>query len=228
MTAAKDTDIRSGDADLQALTDNIARSRHLVARTAICVFGAFFVLLALSSEFPAPDKFARLGTFGDFMGGILNPLIAFAAFYWITVSVRYQKQELSETRDTLDKTKDANREQAEHSYSSVRLNVLTGLIAAATAEVQTLQTEAIYIAEQLLSASGNRGAYLLRSGTSTNEEHAKGRLYEIAERISRRLDEVTGWEIEIRNVLKVYPDHYSYHPWPERKAAYLDRTIAPP
>ncbi|MEG8241300.1 hypothetical protein MKR66_16250 [Acinetobacter baumannii] len=43
------------------------------------------------------------GTVGDFFGGILNPIFALFAFYWLTYSVRLQIKELAETRNELKK-----------------------------------------------------------------------------------------------------------------------------
>ncbi|PPC01560.1 putative phage abortive infection protein [Acinetobacter pittii] len=51
-----------------------------------------------------PDKW---GTFGDFVGGTLNPVLAALAFYWLTSSIRLQIQELRDTRIVL-------QESAEH------------------------------------------------------------------------------------------------------------------
>lgn len=51
------------------------------------------------------------GTFGDFVGGILNPLVAFSAFYWLTVSVSIQHRELGETRKALVDTSKSQKEQ---------------------------------------------------------------------------------------------------------------------
>ncbi|WGV98870.1 putative phage abortive infection protein [Vibrio sp. YMD68] len=52
------------------------------------------------------------GAFGDFVGGILNPVIAYLAFYWLTRSVIIQKKELSETQKVLAETEKATKEQA--------------------------------------------------------------------------------------------------------------------
>jgi len=52
------------------------------------------------------------GTFGDFVGGILNPIIAFLAFYWLTRSVIIQKTELAATQKVLAETEKATKEQA--------------------------------------------------------------------------------------------------------------------
>jgi len=46
------------------------------------------------------------GTFGDFVGGTLNPVLAALAFYWLTSSIRLQLQELRDTRDVLKETSD--------------------------------------------------------------------------------------------------------------------------
>ncbi|MGL4232790.1 MAG: putative phage abortive infection protein [Casimicrobium sp.] len=41
------------------------------------------------------------GQFGDYIGGIMNPLIAFAALYALVVSIRIQRRELKDTRKEL-------------------------------------------------------------------------------------------------------------------------------
>lgn len=60
------------------------------------------------------------GTFGDFIGGILNPIIAFAAFYWLTQSVLIQKKELSKTQNILLLTEKTQKTQRfEHLFFSL-------------------------------------------------------------------------------------------------------------
>jgi len=44
------------------------------------------------------------GTFGDFVGGVLNPLAAFCALIMLTLSVTIQKDELSKVTDAHEKT----------------------------------------------------------------------------------------------------------------------------
>jgi len=46
----------------------------------------------------------KWGTFGDFVGGTLNPVLAALAFYWLTSSIRLQIQELRDTRGVLEET----------------------------------------------------------------------------------------------------------------------------
>ncbi|MFC3110799.1 putative phage abortive infection protein [Undibacterium arcticum] len=55
---------------------------------------------------------ATWGAFGDFVGGILNPLVAFFALYWLTRSIEIQREELSATKIELAQAKLAQQDQA--------------------------------------------------------------------------------------------------------------------
>lgn len=55
---------------------------------------------------------ATWGAFGDFIGGILNPLVAFFALYWLTRSIKIQREELSATKAELAQAKLAQQDQA--------------------------------------------------------------------------------------------------------------------
>lgn len=59
------------------------------------------------------------GTFGDFFGGILNPVIASFALYWLITSVNLQIQELKKTNEALEKTVEtAERQQNQSSIQN--------------------------------------------------------------------------------------------------------------
>lgn len=51
------------------------------------------------------------GAFGDFMGGILNPLFALAALIALLVAISIQRTELQATKAALDRSTDVMREQ---------------------------------------------------------------------------------------------------------------------
>lgn len=53
------------------------------------------------------------GTFGDYIGGILNPTIAALALYWLISSIKLQIIELKETNKSLKATVDTTRKQQE-------------------------------------------------------------------------------------------------------------------
>ncbi|GAB3099639.1 hypothetical protein G8770_03490 [Aestuariicella hydrocarbonica] len=54
------------------------------------------------------------GTFGDYLGGIINPLIAFFALMWLVKSVRIQRIELQATRKELKEAAQAQLRTAIH------------------------------------------------------------------------------------------------------------------
>lgn len=96
-------------------TDKI--ENHINIFTAIAVGLLILVPTAYLIWFLAHDATLSLdsgkwGTFGDYFGGILNPVIAFFAFYWLTVSIKIQKKELSETQKALSDSSASQKEQA--------------------------------------------------------------------------------------------------------------------
>jgi len=84
---------------------------------------AFFTL----KDFPKSLDAEKWGQFGDFVGGLMNPLVAFAAFYWLTQSVKLQKKELAATRETLGDTTEAQRELVKNGRVQIQLSALTAL-----------------------------------------------------------------------------------------------------
>ena len=90
----------------------ISRSRWFVAIIFGFTIGAYAVWFFVMQEQEISSNSSDWGAFGDFIGGLLNPLVAFSAFYWLTVSVLIQKQELSETRVALVESSIALKEQS--------------------------------------------------------------------------------------------------------------------
>lgn len=94
------------------LEQSINKSRWFVATIFGLVIGAYIIWFFIINNAPLSEESSNWGTFGDFVGGILNPLVAFSAFYWLTVSVLIQKEELSKTTDALIEASKAQKEQA--------------------------------------------------------------------------------------------------------------------
>ena len=65
----------------------------------------------LDNNQPLSLDSAIWGSFGDFFSGVMNPIIAFFAFYWLTRSVIMQRKELRATQDILVETEKAQRAQ---------------------------------------------------------------------------------------------------------------------
>lgn len=117
--------------DLNKIDADIIRHRKYAFRLIISIFSLFIVYFLIkvfidisidkNGSWIGP-QFSKLstvesgdwGTFGDFIGGILNPIFALFAFYWLTYSVRLQIKELRDTKKELEKSANAQLETATH------------------------------------------------------------------------------------------------------------------
>jgi predicted RNase H-like HicB family nuclease/uncharacterized membrane protein len=83
------------------------------------------------------------GTFGDYVGGILNPVIASFAFYLIAKTYELQKTELKATRGLLEVSTDAQKKQIE-------LAALTALLNSNLTRISLLESEKISLLQGTL------------------------------------------------------------------------------
>lgn len=93
--------------------------------------------------FSLTDSREAWGQFGDFFGGVLNPVISAAAFYWLATSILLQKAELSETRDALRLTQDAQQQQADTALIAAKIqrdNIWLTLVGNKISLLRTRQT----------------------------------------------------------------------------------------
>ena len=114
--------------EFDKLEREITKSRNFVlfaALTPATIYLIWFV--AFNGQDISKDT-ADWGTFGDFVGGLINPLIAFFAFYWLTKSVLIQKTELSETKKALQDTQKSQEEQARIALQAAKLQSLNILL----------------------------------------------------------------------------------------------------
>ena len=90
----------SDDKEIDVVQKQITYSRW-GAGILIVIVLAFYVI---NFRHGLSDNHEKWGTFGDFVGGTLNPLLAALAFYWLTSSIRLQLKELRDTRQVLSET----------------------------------------------------------------------------------------------------------------------------
>lgn len=57
------------------------------------------------------DKSGDWGTFGDFVGGFTNPIIALAVLFYLWKTFDYQKRELKETREEFKRSRQEQEKQ---------------------------------------------------------------------------------------------------------------------
>lgn len=92
---------------------------------------------------------AVMGQAGDFMGGLLNPLVAYTALIWLASSVEIQRTELVESRRALRDAAAAQSASAIAQAAQVRLAALTASLNAASQEEQLhLTTLTFYLKAQ--------------------------------------------------------------------------------
>ncbi len=82
----------------------------------LVLFGAAIVQVA--PELPASIRnVKKLGEIGDFIGGLLNPIIALLALFALIRSIQIQRDELSDTRKALDAQSSIhNRQRLEQTF----------------------------------------------------------------------------------------------------------------
>ena len=81
------------------------------------------------------------GQFGDYIGGILNPIVAFCALLWLMRSVSIQDIELSETRRALTESADAQLKQLAVMQRDQRLAALIALVEATITQAHEARRE---------------------------------------------------------------------------------------
>lgn len=90
--------------EISDLAKSIKRAKILAFSLIALIPMVYLIWFYFINDLPLSTDSSIWGTFGDFIGGILNPLIALLAFYWLTQSVLIQKTELSETQKVLKET----------------------------------------------------------------------------------------------------------------------------
>jgi hypothetical protein len=106
------------------------------AACVVAFYTATFCAQALSAD---PQHW---GQFGDYIGGLLNPIVAFAALLLLVESIRIQRKELAETKEAITR-------QADTAAIATEIAALTGLIQTGSAEVEMHRAALRHIAGEL-------------------------------------------------------------------------------
>jgi hypothetical protein len=133
----------------ETLLKSVARFRSALFVVVVLVLVTYTVWFYRQNGLPLSNDPGSWGQFGDFVGGLLNPLIAYAAFHWVTKSVLIQGKELAETRSALRDAAQAQLDQAKHTRLSIQVSALRSIIDAATSNIEFARRELEYVATQL-------------------------------------------------------------------------------
>lgn len=141
------------------------------------------VVKALSDFFPNDTATGKWGEFGDFVGGILNPLIAGGALFWLIRSVTIQRTELAESRRALNDSAESQRQQVDESKRIARINALSALVTTLESQITALQGELRFMAQQLVES---KTPFTLE-GYTADGEYLQGLRFEERQTATRTL-----------------------------------------
>lgn len=134
----------SGDEEFSNVKPNFADQlnrrvliwKMVLLGLAACLVSGYLIYFGLILGQIPSENSDKWGTFGDFVGGLLNPIVAFAAFFWLTESVKLQKLELAATRAELKVAADAQQQLVDNARVTVQISALTALLQEANNEYQ--------------------------------------------------------------------------------------------
>jgi hypothetical protein len=152
---------------LDRLEITVRRARVLALLLLVAAIAVYAVWFFVLQRLGLSDDPSDWGAFGDFVGGLLNPFFAFMAFYWLTVSVVIQKAELSETRDALIESRDAQRQLATSTEKAMQMQALNIQLQAVDTQLRALFD---YQAFVLVHGSGQNINYELLTKTGRREK----------------------------------------------------------
>lgn len=108
---------------------------------------SYVVWFAFMQDQTLALKTETWGQFGDFFGGVSNPIIALLTLYWVMRAVKLQSEELRETTKTLKEAAAAQEESARTQKGSAETQIINTSLTALTAQLRILQSDI----DQLLS-----------------------------------------------------------------------------
>lgn len=146
---------------------NAYRSIKFVSFVSVLVPVTYMLWFWFGHDFVASDSTSTWGEFGDFVGGVLNPVIAFSAFYWLAKSVELQKVELVETRKALVDSQKAQEDQAGSFLASTKLQFINIELEAINSQ---LLAERAYINQLLSQAQAYGMQYTVVTKMAKNEK----------------------------------------------------------
>jgi len=141
---------------------------------------------------------ADWGQFGDYVGGILNPIVAFAAFYLLSISIRIQQKELKETKIAIEESSIAQQEQVKLMWRTTQLTALSSLMDIRTTDIELAREKIKHLQDQI--AIHNIGFIYDLSGKEYIPDDAKEEILKINEIISSHVAQKNVLEEKINEI----------------------------
>ncbi|UML94871.1 hypothetical protein [Shewanella xiamenensis] len=137
---------------------------------AVLLLGVYFYHFWYKLDFKLGNQ-GDFGAFGDFLGGVLNPILGFATVLLLVLSLRVQAKELSLSRDELVKSSSAMVLQVSLLQKESEINELTRLLDRAIKNYRDSLNIQFPIFE--IKIESNSGVKLLLNDTYSSMIHFK-------------------------------------------------------
>jgi hypothetical protein len=153
---------------LEELSRRIDRSRYFAAAVIFVVASAYILKFVGFTDSVISNSSDSWGQFGDYIGGMLNPVLAYLAFYWLTQSILLQKEELTATKSALQESAVAQTKQEINSRRISRINALSAILTSHNNDITSARNSIEFITGQLRHNS----AVFIPDGSLTNVQGA--------------------------------------------------------
>lgn len=185
--------------DVIALKTAIGRSHFIVNGIVLTAFGSYILWFWILKGQGLSTSTETWGQLGDYVGGFLNPVVAYFAFYWLTRSVALQKEELADSRRALQESSVSQEKQAAAAKTSVRVAALTALINSVVGEVHVQRMQIQFLLDQ--ASTHHSGAARAFDGRVVDSGELPKYLKDLNNRISERMTERDRYQEELKSIL---------------------------
>lgn len=160
--------LEPSDAEQTALANGIKwvnRTPYIAAGFLLVLIAAYGFAFIKNGWATTPEAWGQLG---DYIGGLLNPLVAGFALMAVVVSVRLQKAELAETRRELENSRLAMQEQATTAEQQRREQRFFDFLNIYRSTTDSIQFEMETKAGSVIALQGKRAFRLLTQDKNGN------------------------------------------------------------
>jgi len=205
--------INLDDLTLEELERETRRNKFFVISMLLFVLSVYLFYFGVKLGLPLTKDPNVFGTFGDFVGGVLNPVVALFAFFWLSKSVLIQKLELSETKRALQDSSKEQAKQAKLMYSTTLLTSLNTQINSVIEEIKLHRTYLQHLISQDRSSLG--------SDTTSRIITIDGSLISTKQELSDKINQMNGYIVGlvkdrnklIREVKSIQDTTETYQKW---------------
>lgn len=188
--------------DIETIEQKLKWSLIGTATIAAAAVAFYFIWFGLWLDEPLSKSTGTWGELGDFVGGLMNPIVAGCALYWLAMSVRLQKQELGATREELTLTRNELAASRRAQEEQVKMALIAGQINSLSLRLTALSTGQGHVEARLnyvLEQMDQRGVF-----HHVHEENGKTRpINQVASTLRARLTYIDARQKEIISELEL-------------------------